>query len=254
MRQLQVCKAPPFCASLPSMLNLGMLIARDLICTSREVISMDNCMFVNQRFIPSEFGADPDKVQTLEMDHDFYKKKAEIRRCIEKEGIPHTYISCNFFQRYLLPSLIQPGLKTPPTDKVKIFGSGNVKAVFVKESDVAAFTICAIDDTRTLNKVLYLRPSGNVYSQNELTEIWEVKIGKKLEKIHVTEEQLLKSIHETPFPSNIDLFFIYSAFIKGDHTYFSIGSSSLDGSELYPHVRCTTVSECLDMLLERPSI
>lgn len=80
-----------------------------------------------QRFIPSEFGADPDKVQTLEMDHDFYKKKAEIRRCIEKEGIPHTYISCNFFQRYLLPSLIQPGLKTPPTDKVKIFGSGNVK-------------------------------------------------------------------------------------------------------------------------------
>ncbi|CAL9100793.1 unnamed protein product [Musa textilis] len=207
-----------------------------------------------ERFIPSEFGADPDKVQTLEMDHDFYKKKAEIRRCIEKEGIPHTYISCNFFQRYLLPSLIQPGLKTPPTDKVKIFGSGNVKAVFVKESDVAAFTICAIDDTRTLNKVLYLRPSGNVYSQNELTEIWEVKIGKKLEKIHVTEEQLLKSIHETPFPSNIDLFFIYSAFIKGDHTYFSIGSSSLDGSELYPHVRCTTVSECLDMLLERPSI
>ncbi|RZR77243.1 hypothetical protein BHM03_00002255 [Ensete ventricosum] len=67
--------------------------------------------------------------------------------------------------------------------------------VFVKESDVATFTICAIDDTRTLNKVLYLRPSGNVYSQNELTEIWEVKTGKKLEKIHVTEEQLLKSIH-----------------------------------------------------------
>nr|XP_009380369.1 PREDICTED: probable pinoresinol-lariciresinol reductase 3 isoform X2 [Musa acuminata subsp. malaccensis] len=207
-----------------------------------------------KRFIPSEFGADPDKVQTVEMDHDFYKKKAEIRRCIEKEGIPHTYISCNFFQRYLLPSLIQPGLKTPPTDKVKIFGSGNVKAVFVKESDVATFTICAIDDTRTLNKVLYLRPSGNAYSQNELTEIWEVKMGKKLEKIHVTEEQLLKSIHETPFPSNIDLFFIYSAFVKGDHTYFSIDSSGLDGSELYPHVRCTTVSEFLDMLSERTSI
>ncbi|RRT34055.1 hypothetical protein B296_00052493 [Ensete ventricosum] len=122
-------------------------------------------------------------------------------------------------------------------------------AVFVKESDVATFTICAIDDTRTLNKVLYLRPSGNVYSQNELTEIWEVKIGKKLEKIHVTEEKLLKSIHETPFPSNMDLFFIYSAFVKGDHTYFSIDSSGLDGSKLYPHVRCTTVSECLDKIL-----
>lgn len=75
------------------------------------------------------------------------------------------------------------------------FGPFLFAAVFVKESDVATFTVCAIDDTRTLNKVLYLRPSGNVYSQNELTEIWEVKIGKKLEKIHVTEEQLLKSIH-----------------------------------------------------------
>ncbi|WOL12878.1 putative pinoresinol-lariciresinol reductase 3 isoform X3 [Canna indica] len=91
------------------------------------------------------------------MDYDFYKKKAEIRRRIEKEGIPHTYISCNFLMRYLLPSLVQSGLQTPPRDKVKIFGDGNVKVVFVKDCDVAGYTICAIDDTRTLNKVLYLR-------------------------------------------------------------------------------------------------
>ncbi|WOL12049.1 putative pinoresinol-lariciresinol reductase 3 isoform X3 [Canna indica] len=116
------------------------------------------------------------------MDYDFYKKKAEIRRRIEKEGIPHTYISCNFLMRYLLPSLVQPGLQTPPRDKVKIFGDGNVKAVFVKDCDVAGYTICAIDDTRTLNK-------------NQLIETWELKIGEKLEKIYITEEELLKSIH-----------------------------------------------------------
>lgn len=66
--------------------------------------------------------------------------------------------------------------------------------VFVKQSDIAAFTISAVDDPRTLNKVVYLRPPGNVYSMNELVELWESKIGKKLEKVYVTEEELLKKI------------------------------------------------------------
>lgn len=60
--------------------------------------------------------------------------------------------------------------------------------------DVAAFTISALDDPRTLNKVLYLRPPGNVCCMNELVEAWESKIGKKLEKINVSEEDLLKKI------------------------------------------------------------
>lgn len=63
------------------------------------------------------------------MDHDFYARKAEIRRLVEAEGIPYTYISCNFFMRYLLPSLVQPGLKVPPRDEVTIFGDGNVKGL-----------------------------------------------------------------------------------------------------------------------------
>ncbi len=67
----------------------------------------------------------------------------------------------------------------------------------MKESDVAAFTISAVDDPRTLNKVLYLRPPGNVYSLNELIEIWESKIGKKLEKIYEPEEELLRKIKGT---------------------------------------------------------
>lgn len=82
-----------------------------------------------QRFIPSEFGADPTKVQILGMDYGFYERKAEIRRCVESEGIPYTYICCNFLARYLLPSLVQPGLEAPPRDEIKIFGSGNVKGL-----------------------------------------------------------------------------------------------------------------------------
>lgn len=69
-----------------------------------------------------------------------------------------------------------------------------VIAVFVNDADAAAFTIKTIDDPRTLNKTLYLRPPGNICSMNDLVELWEGKIKKKLEKIFVTENQLLEKI------------------------------------------------------------
>ncbi|KAK2991694.1 hypothetical protein RJ640_016400 [Escallonia rubra] len=147
-----------------------------------------------QRYIPSEFGVDPDKTKISDLDHGFYLRKAEIRRLVEAEGIPYTYICCNFFTSYLLPSLVQPDLKTPPRDKAIVFGDGKARGVFVKEGDVAAFTISTVDDPRTLNKVLYLRPPGNVCSMNDLVEMWETKIKKKLDKIYMTEEELLKKI------------------------------------------------------------
>ncbi|OMO75653.1 NmrA-like protein [Corchorus olitorius] len=211
-----------------------------------KVIKESGCI---KKFVPSEFGVDPDKIQISDLDHEFYSRKSEIRRLIEAEGIPYTYICCNLLMSYLLPWLAQPGLKTPPRDRVTVFGDGNAKAVFVKDVDVAAYTISAIDDPRTLNKALYLRPPGNVYSMNELVTIWENKINKKLEKIYVPEEELLKKIKETPYPDNMEMIFIYSAFVKGDHTYFDIKSSGFDGSELYPDLKYTTVSEHLDTLL-----
>ncbi|KAL0356698.1 UNVERIFIED_CONTAM: putative pinoresinol-lariciresinol reductase 3 [Sesamum calycinum] len=203
-----------------------------------------------KRFFPSEFGLDPDKTQISHLDHDFYLRKSEIRRLVEAEGIPYTYVCCNFYTSYLLPSLVQPGLQAPPRDKVSIFGDGNVKGVFVKESDVAAFTISTVDDPRTLNKVLYLRPPGNTLSMNELVDIWEKKIGKSLERNYISEEELLKKIHETPYPDNMQMVFIYSGFVKGDHTYFDIESSNgVEGTQLYPHIKYTTISEYLDTLL-----
>uniref|UniRef100_A0A803LDP7 NmrA-like domain-containing protein n=1 Tax=Chenopodium quinoa TaxID=63459 RepID=A0A803LDP7_CHEQI len=202
-----------------------------------------------QRFIPSEFGSDPDMVQISGMDHNFYSRKAEIRRLVEAEEIPYTYICCNFFMSYLLPSLVQPGIKALSRDKVTIFGDGNVKGVFVKEIDVAAFTISAVDDPRTLNKAMYLRPQGNVYFVNELVDVWERKIGKELEKAYVSEEELLTKIKETQYPNNMELIFIYSAFVKGDQTYFDIeASGGVEGTKLYPHLY-TTISQYLDTLL-----
>ncbi|CAN4100142.1 unnamed protein product [Withania somnifera] len=203
-----------------------------------------------KRFLPSEFGSDPDRTQVSDLDHNFYSRKSDIRRIIEAEGIPHTYVCCNFFTSVLLPSLVQPGMKAPPTDEVSIFGDGTAKGVFMNENDVAAFAITTLDDERTLNKAIYLRPNGNVYSMNELVGIWEGKLGKTLKKIYITEDELLRKIRETPYPDNMELVFIYSAFVKGDQTYFSIESAGgLEGTQLYPQIKYTTVSEFLDTLL-----
>lgn len=67
-------------------------------------------------------------------------------------------------------------------------------AVLNDERDIGTYTIRAVDDPRTLNKILYIKPSKNIYSFNELVDLWEKKIGKPLEKFYVPEDQLLKQI------------------------------------------------------------
>lgn len=69
-----------------------------------------------------------------------------------------------------------------------------IVTVFNDEHDIGTYTIKAVDDPRTLNKILYIKPLKNICSLNEVVCIWEKKIGKSLEKSYVPEEQLLKLI------------------------------------------------------------
>ncbi|CAK9134085.1 unnamed protein product [Ilex paraguariensis] len=203
-----------------------------------------------KRFFPSEFGNDVDRVHAVEPAKTAFATKAKIRRAIEAEGIPYTYVSSNFFAGYFLPTLAQTGATAPPRDKVVIQGDGNPKAVFNKEEDIGTYTIKAVDDPRTLNKILYIKPPGNVYSFNELVSLWEKKIGKTLERIHVPEEQILKNIAEAPLPVNVILSIMHSVFVKGDHTNFEIEPSfGVEASELYPDVKYTTVDEYLNQFV-----
>ena len=81
----------------------------------------------SQRFFPSEFGNDVDRVHAVEPAKTAFATKAKIRRAIEAEGIPYTYVSSNFFAGYFLPNLAQPGATAAPRDKVVIQGDGNPK-------------------------------------------------------------------------------------------------------------------------------
>ncbi|KAL6207447.1 hypothetical protein ACLB2K_018405 [Fragaria x ananassa] len=191
-----------------------------------------------KRFFPSEFGNDVDRVHAVEPAKSALAIKAQIRRAIEAEGIPYTYVSSNCFAGYFLPTLVQLGATSPPRDKVTILGDGNPKAIFNKEDDIGTYTIRAVDDPRTLNKVLYLKPPKNIYSFNELVALWEKKIGKVLEKVYVPEDKLLNDILEAPIPINVILAINHSVFVKGDHTNFEIEPSfGVEASELYPDVK-----------------
>ena len=66
--------------------------------------------------------------------------------------------------------------------------------VFLAEEDVGTYTIKTVDDPRTLNKTLYMKPPANIYSFNDLVSLWEKKTGKTLEKIYLPEEEVLKRI------------------------------------------------------------
>ncbi|KAJ4701963.1 Isoflavone reductase-like protein [Melia azedarach] len=203
-----------------------------------------------KRFFPSEFGNDVDRVNAVEPAKTSFAVKAQIRRTVEAEGIPYTYVSSNCFAAYFLPVLCQPGVSAPPRDKVTILGDGKAKAVFNNETDIGTYTIKAVDDPRTLNKVLYIRPPKNTLSFNELVALWESKIGKTLEKTYIPEEQVLKDIQEAPLPLNIVLAINHSVFVKGDQTNFEIEPSfGVEASELYPDVKYTTVEEYLQQFV-----
>ncbi|KAA8535372.1 hypothetical protein F0562_030375 [Nyssa sinensis] len=69
-----------------------------------------------------------------------------------------------------------------------------VYVIYNDDGDIATYTIKAVDDPITLNKVLHFRLPKNIYTVNELVSLWEKKSGKTLERTYVLEEQLLKDI------------------------------------------------------------
>ncbi|KAL6346892.1 hypothetical protein AAG906_003009 [Vitis piasezkii] len=204
-----------------------------------------------KRFFPSEFGNDVDRIHAVGPAKTAFGIKAQIRRAIEAEGFPTPTLSqLEATAAFFVSRLSQPGATGPPRDKIIIPGDGNPKAVFNKEDDIGTYTIKAVDDPRTLNKNLYVRPPQNTYSYNEIVSLWEKKIGKTLEKIYVPEEQVLKNIQEASAPLNAILSIDHSVFIKGDQTNFEIEPSfGVEASELYPDVKYTTVDELLNQLV-----
>ena len=90
------------------------------------MIYLKKCL---QRFLPSEFGNDVDRTLATGPAKSEFAMKAEVRRAVEAEGVPYTYVINNCFDGYFLATLAQceTRLTSPPRDKVTIYGDGNAK-------------------------------------------------------------------------------------------------------------------------------
>jgi len=70
-----------------------------------------------------------DRANGVNWAESLFNNKAQIRRTIEAEGIPHTFVVANFFAGHFLPNLSGLRALLTPTNKVIIFGDGNPKGI-----------------------------------------------------------------------------------------------------------------------------
>ncbi|KAI5327339.1 hypothetical protein L3X38_026735 [Prunus dulcis] len=201
-----------------------------------------------KRFLPSEFGFDPARMgHALEPGRVTFDEKMIVRKAIQDAKIPFTYVCGAAFASYFAGNLSQMGTLFPPKEKVLIYGDGNAKVTILEEDDIAAYTIKTIDDPRTLNKTLYLRPPENELSQKQLVETWENLIGKNLEHISISEQDFLASMKGMDFAGQVGVGHFYHMFYEGALTNFEIGEEGEEASKLYPEVKYTRMDEYLKL-------
>ncbi|XP_057978380.1 isoflavone reductase homolog [Malania oleifera] len=199
-----------------------------------------------KRFLPSEFGIDPARMgHAIEPGRVTFDEKMVVRKAIEDAHIPFTYVSANCFAGYFVGNLSQLGTLVPPKDKVRLYGGGNVKAIFMDEDDIATYTIKAIDDPRTLNKTVYLRPPENILSQRQLVETWETLTHQELDKEDISAEDYLASIEGMDYAGQVGAGHFYHVFYEGCLTNFEIGEGGEEASKLYPEVEYTRMDAFL---------
>lgn len=88
-----------------------------------------------QRFVPSEFGTDHTKLKQSTVGVEkIFDDKMEVRKAIDKAGIPYTYICANCYAAYFLGNLCEPYRVTPSRDTVSLLGDGSVKGIYASNS------------------------------------------------------------------------------------------------------------------------
>ncbi|KAK1589069.1 hypothetical protein Q3G72_030192 [Acer saccharum] len=205
----------------------------------------------DDRFLPSEFGCDEERVSPLPPFKAILENKIKIRRAIEAANIPYTFVSANCFGAYFVNYLLRPH-DHHQQDHIVVYGTGQSKAVLNYEEDIGVYTIKVANDPRTLNRIVYYRPETNIISQLELISLWEQKTGRTFKRVHIPEEEMVKQSQTLPHPENIPVSVLHSLFVKGETMDFELGNDDIEASKLYPDSVFTTVDQLLDIFLIDP--
>ncbi|XP_040870571.1 eugenol synthase 1 [Glycine max] len=202
-----------------------------------------------ERFLPSNFRVEEDRVNPLPPFQAVLDKKRKIRRKIEAVGIPYTFVSANCFGAYFVNYLLRSYEKK---NNITVYGNSDTKAVLNYEEDIAMYTIKVANDPRTCNRVVTYPPSKNIISQNELISLWEQKGGQNFRKEFVAEEEIVNLSESLPPPHNIPVPILHSVFVRGDLVNFELRENDLEASSLYPDYNYTSIHKLLDIFLANP--
>jgi hypothetical protein len=82
---------------------------------------------IDQRFIPSDFGIEEDRVSPLPPFQAFLDNKRKVRRAIEAAGIPYTFVAANCCGAYFINILLRPHAQ--PLD-ITVYGDGQAKGKY----------------------------------------------------------------------------------------------------------------------------
>ncbi|CAL4952622.1 unnamed protein product [Urochloa decumbens] len=203
-----------------------------------------------KRFVPSEYGCDVELAeQMLEPARSILGAKVRVREALQAARVPHTIVCSYWSQGFLLPRAGNPEADGPPRTTATIFGDGQVQGFFVHENDMSRVAIRAVQDPRTLNKILHVRPPSNLCSLNQLVSLWENKIGKILQKQYVAEQELRNKVRESPFPLNLQLAIVHATLVgQGHNKQKKKKLADVEATQLYPDMSYITVQDCLDAL------
>ncbi|WCJ27429.1 Eugenol synthase 1 [Euphorbia peplus] len=207
-----------------------------------------------KRFFPSEFGIEVDKLKNRLPPLEYaLEKKRKIRRVVEAAGIPYTFVNANVFAAYFVNYLLHPHEHQTKSDHgIIVYGTGAAKVAMNYEEDIAMYTIKAVDDPRTLNQILVIRPEKNITSQLQLINLWEEKIGRTFNTRYIPHKQLVELSRVLPHPENVKMAIVESLFAKGDTMSYGLEKNDVEASKLYPEYEYTSVDQLLDIFLVDP--
>ncbi|KAK1663505.1 hypothetical protein QYE76_051664 [Lolium multiflorum] len=106
-----------------------------------------------------------------------------------------------------------------------------------------------MEDPRTLDKIMYVRPPTNICSFGHLFHMVEKKTGRTLGRHYVSEQEIAKKIQEAPFPLNFQLAMVHSTLVHAQACDGAIDQAvGVEATRLYPDFKYVTMEGYLDGL------
>ncbi|KAJ7463473.1 hypothetical protein B0H11DRAFT_2175167 [Mycena galericulata] len=189
-------------------------------------------------------------------------EKEEVYQHVRKLYLPYTIIDVGYWYQISFPIL--------PSGRVDyasifasnndIYGDGTMPTMLTDLRDIGRFVARIIRDPRTLNRFVFTY--GDVLSQNELFALMEDVSGEKIERNHISADELIASrarytaaIAADPKDLKARVLrlgedYRYSKYVRGDNTpAYGEYLGYLDARTLYPNFLPRTFKDFVGDLL-----